>query len=137
MASQEYLEKARSAATAIGLNFDDTPYTMKDLAVGIKVEEEHGSISPKTNVTDDDNAKTAKIALAHLNEFPDYYTRLHYVEHASPLFWSLAPMLTNVAVIIILFVIIAVLAFRIGRPKPMSPMEYVRARKRAFAKHQR
>ena len=29
-----------------------------------------------TNVTDDDPIVTGKIALAHMKEFPDYYTRL-------------------------------------------------------------
>jgi hypothetical protein len=33
-----------------------------------------------TNVTDDDPLVTGKIALAHLNEFPDYYTRLERME---------------------------------------------------------
>ena len=33
-----------------------------------------------TNVSDDDPQITAKIALAHLNEFPDYYTRLEQME---------------------------------------------------------
>jgi uncharacterized protein DUF5661 len=35
---------------------------------------------PQTNVTDDDVITTAKIARAHLNEFPDYYTRLAKME---------------------------------------------------------
>ena len=33
-----------------------------------------------TNVTGDDPITTGKIALAHLNEFPDYYTRLEAME---------------------------------------------------------
>jgi Protein of unknown function (DUF5661) len=35
---------------------------------------------PVTNVTDDDPVMTHKIALAHLNEFPDYYTRPEQME---------------------------------------------------------
>jgi hypothetical protein len=46
----------------------------------MEVELEHGLRDPATNVTDDDPAFTAKIALAHLNEFPDYYTRLERME---------------------------------------------------------
>ena len=42
---------------------------------GINIELEHGKINPKTNVTDDDLIITAKIALAHLNEFPNYYNK--------------------------------------------------------------
>ena len=40
---------------------------------GINIELEHGTVSPKTNVTNDNLIMTAKIALAHLNEFPNYY----------------------------------------------------------------
>lgn len=43
--------------------------------MGLDVELEHGKRSPSTNVTQDDEVLTGKIALAHLNEFPDYYTR--------------------------------------------------------------
>jgi hypothetical protein len=47
------------------------------------VELEHGLHDPATNVTDDDATVTAKIALAHLNEFPDYYTRLERMEEGA------------------------------------------------------
>ena len=40
---------------------------------GLNIELEHGKINSFTNVTDDDLEKTAKIALAHLNELPNYY----------------------------------------------------------------
>ena len=46
----------------------------------MNIELEHGLRDPATNVTDDDPETTAKIALAHLNEFPDYYTRLERME---------------------------------------------------------
>ena len=35
---------------------------------------------PVPNVTQDDEVLTGKIALAHLNEFSDYYTRLQKME---------------------------------------------------------
>jgi hypothetical protein len=44
------------------------------------VELEHGHRDPRTDVTHDDPLTTGKIALAHLNEFPDYYTRLRRME---------------------------------------------------------
>jgi hypothetical protein len=44
------------------------------------VELEHGVHDPLTNVTGDDPILTGKIALAHLHEFPDYYTRLDEME---------------------------------------------------------
>jgi len=52
----------------------------EQLRMGMDVELEHGLHDPLTNVTDDDPVVTGKIALAHLNEFPDYYTRLDRME---------------------------------------------------------
>ena len=49
-------------------------------AIGIEIELEHGSRDPATDVTHDDPLLTGKIALAHLNELPDYYTRLALME---------------------------------------------------------
>ena len=48
---------------------------------GSDVELEHGRADPATDVTHDDPSTTARIALAHLNEIPDYYTRLRRMEH--------------------------------------------------------
>ena len=55
------------------LNIDFTKFSLTDFITGINIELEHGLINPITNVTNDDLLPTAKIALAHLNEFPDYY----------------------------------------------------------------
>jgi DNA-directed RNA polymerase alpha subunit len=62
------------------LGIDWKEYDVEQFRMGLDVELEHGMISPKTNVTNDDPILTAKIALAHLNEFPDYYTRLEVLE---------------------------------------------------------
>lgn len=53
---------------------------LEQLRRGMTVELEHGRRDPLTNVTDDDPLVTAKIALAHLREFPDYYDRLARME---------------------------------------------------------
>ena len=55
---------------------------LNQLRIGIEVELEHGRRDPLTNVTDDDPLATAKIALAHLRELPDYYARLAIMEAA-------------------------------------------------------
>jgi len=52
------------------------------------VELEHGKEDPNTNVTNDDPLMTGKIALAHLNEFPDYYTRLLELEEEAKKYWE-------------------------------------------------
>jgi hypothetical protein len=73
-------EEARQVGEAIGIDWDSAPFDVEQLRRGMEVELEHGLRDPATNVTDDDPAFTAKIALAHLNEFPDYYTRLERME---------------------------------------------------------
>jgi hypothetical protein len=52
------------------------------------VELEHGTRDPETNVTNDEETVTAKIARAHLNEFPDYYTRLAIMEAEAEAYWA-------------------------------------------------
>ena len=58
-------------AKFLGVNFDS--FSLDDLTTGVNIELEHGLINKSTNVTDNDLITTMKIALAHLNEFPDYY----------------------------------------------------------------
>jgi hypothetical protein len=55
-------------------------YDAEEFYMGINVELEHGTVDPATNVTSDDPQMTAKIALAHLNELPNYYTLLDEME---------------------------------------------------------
>jgi hypothetical protein len=62
------------------LGIDWSKYDVEQFRMGLDVELEHGKIDPHTNVTDDDPIMTGKIALAHLNEIPDYYTRLDKME---------------------------------------------------------
>lgn len=55
------------------LNIKLDKFSIKDFIIGYQIELEHGSINQNTNVTNDNPILTAKIALAHLNEYPDYY----------------------------------------------------------------
>lgn len=52
------------------------PHDIHQIRDGATIELEHGTISPETNITDDDPILTIKIALAHLNEDPEYYIKL-------------------------------------------------------------
>lgn len=67
------IRDAMYAASVLGVSFDQ--YTPEEFLIGINIELEHGTVSSKTNVTNDDLITTAKIALAHLNEFPNYYNK--------------------------------------------------------------
>ena len=73
-------EVAAAAAEALGLDFAGEAFDLEALREGMTVELEHGRRSPETNVTDDDPITTAKIALAHLREMPDYYDKLATIE---------------------------------------------------------
>ena len=70
----------------IGVDWDK--YPLEEFRMGLSVELEHGAHDPQTNVTDDDEAMTGKIALAHLKEFPDYYTRLEKMEEEGEKYWE-------------------------------------------------
>jgi len=70
------------------LGIDWSKFDVEQFRMGMDVELEHGTRDPHTNVTNDDTMTTAKIALAHLNEFPDYYTRLDKMEEEAEAYWE-------------------------------------------------
>jgi hypothetical protein len=71
-------EDAKRIGESLGIDW--TKFDVEQFRMGLDVELEHGSRELSTNVTNDDEITTGKIALAHLNEFPDYYTRLQKME---------------------------------------------------------
>ena len=71
-------EEAKRIGEGLGINWNK--FDVEQYRMGLDVELEHGLVDPQTNVTNDDPIVTGKIALAHLNEFPDYYTRLEIME---------------------------------------------------------
>jgi hypothetical protein len=73
-------DEARRIGEQIGIDWGSAPFDVEQFRSGMDVELEHGLHDPETNVTNDDAVTTGKIALAHLNEFPDYYTRLEKME---------------------------------------------------------
>ncbi len=81
-------EEARRIGAEIGIDWETAPFDVEEFRSGMDVELEHGLHDVLTNVTDDDPQVTAKIALAHLNEFPDYYTRLERMEEEAKLDWA-------------------------------------------------
>jgi hypothetical protein len=70
--------EAKQVGEALGLDW--SRFDVEQFRMGMDVELEHGKRDALTNVTGDDPLLTGKIALAHLNEFPDYYTRLKILE---------------------------------------------------------
>jgi hypothetical protein len=80
-------EQAREVGQTIGIDWDSAPFDVEQFRAGMDVELEHGTHDPATDVTGSDPVITGKIALAHLNEFPDYYTRLARMEDEAEEHW--------------------------------------------------
>ena len=81
-------EEARAAGERVGIDWLTSPFDVEQFRMGMDVELEHGTRDLETNVTDDDVTVTAKIARAHLNEFPDYYSRLAVMEAEAEAYWA-------------------------------------------------
>jgi hypothetical protein len=73
-------DEARGVGEQIGIDWGTAPFDVEQFRMGMDVELEHGLHDLATDVTGDDPVVTGKIALAHLKEFPDYYTRLDRME---------------------------------------------------------
>ena len=71
-------EQAHEIGDTLGIDWSH--FDVEQFRMGLDVELEHGLVAPSTDVTGDDPILTGKIALAHLNEFADYYTRLEKME---------------------------------------------------------
>jgi hypothetical protein len=80
-------DDAKRVGEELGLTWEK--FDVDQFRRGMDVELEHGLVDPHTNVTNDDPLMTGKIALAHLNEFPDYYDRLEKMEKEAEEFWGI------------------------------------------------
>lgn len=79
-------EEAKKVGDELGITWDK--WDVEQFRMGMDVELEHGTVDPNTNVTGDNPRSTGKIALAHLNEIRDYYTRLEKMEIEGEAFWE-------------------------------------------------
>lgn len=79
-------EEAKKIGEQLGIDW--SKFDVEQFRMGMDVELEHGLVDSNTNVTNDDPLMTGKIALAHLNEFPDYYTRLEKMEKEGEAYWE-------------------------------------------------
>ena len=81
-------DKARAIGETIGIDWATARFDVQQFQKGLEVELEHGFRDPDTNVSDDDEITTGKIALAHLNELPDYCARLAEMEGEAERCWA-------------------------------------------------
>ena len=80
------IEQAKKIGEMLEVNW--SKFNIEQFRMGMLVELEHGIVDPHTNVTDNDPLVTGKIALAHLTEYPDYYTRLEKMEIEAEKYWK-------------------------------------------------
>ncbi len=80
--------EARTVGETIGITWHESSFDVDQFCRGMNVELEHGSQDPLTDVTGDDPIMTAKIAWAHLREYPDYYDRLEVLEREAEEEWG-------------------------------------------------
>ena len=86
-------EETKWIGNELGVDWDIIE--KEQFSKGLEVEMEHGKINPMTNVTNDDLLLTAKIAIAHLIEFPDYYTRLEKMENEAEQYWNIKKLIKS------------------------------------------
>lgn len=79
-------KEAKILGSKFQINYKIVPFNQ--WLLGLNIELEHGTQNPKTNVTNDNKIKTAKIAIAHLEEIPDYYKRLKSLENRGNKYWK-------------------------------------------------
>lgn len=79
-------DQAKTIGEQLGIQWDH--FNIEQFRTGLGVELEHGTVNPLTDVSHDDPLTTGKITLAHLTEFPDYYTRLAIMETEAKAFWD-------------------------------------------------
>ncbi|MBN1299457.1 MAG: hypothetical protein JW997_07210 [Actinobacteria bacterium] len=89
MSVQKHFTAEEAKAIGEKLGIDWSKFDVEQFRMGMDVELEHGKVDAETNVTNDDPLLTGKIALAHLNEFPDYYDRLYEMEEEAEEYWDI------------------------------------------------
>lgn len=80
MAAKQHFTAEQALEIGNKLGIDWSRLSRDEFRAGLDVELEHGLKDPLTDVTGNDPIITGKIALAHLNEYADYYTRLKKME---------------------------------------------------------
>ncbi len=88
MSNKKYYTNEQAKEIGEKLGLDWMKFDIDQFRRGMDIEMEHGLVDVKTNVSNDDSLITGKIALAHLNEFPDYYDRLEKMEEEAEKFWE-------------------------------------------------
>ena len=86
------VSKSIAAKIATFIHLNTEVVSIDTFQYALNVELEHGRrFGSFTNVTDDALMPTARIVVAHLLEFPDYYQRLKRMEAQAERYWATRP----------------------------------------------
>lgn len=81
------IPQAKKLSKEFHINHDIIPF--EDWKYGLNVELEHGKkFGAITNITNNNLSLTARIVIAHITEFPDYYQRLRKMEKKAEKYWE-------------------------------------------------
>lgn len=80
-------EEALRVARLLCVNVNSPCFDLDEFWRGMNVELEHGTVDPLTNITNNDPLTTGKIVLVHVNQLPDYYTRLEQMLRDGREYW--------------------------------------------------
>jgi hypothetical protein len=80
------LVEAKQIGEALGIDWH--AFGVEQFQIWLEMELEHDASNTQADVTEDDALISGKMALAHLKEFPDYYTRLSAMEKEADDYWA-------------------------------------------------
>jgi len=79
-------DEAQTIGQKLGIDFENI--NLEQFRRGLEVEMEHGSHDIQTNITNNNELLTGKIAWVHLKEIPDYYKWLDEMEKEAEEYWE-------------------------------------------------
>jgi hypothetical protein len=80
MKKPKQISKVQAKRVGESLHIDWEQVDLEEFRQGLMGNHEPGAIDPETGLAYDGVLLTGKIVLAHMEEFPDYFTRLSKLE---------------------------------------------------------
>lgn len=80
------LVRAKKIGDVLGIDW--RAFGVKQFQIGLEAELEHEARDAQTDISHEEALNSGKIALAHLKEFPDYYTHLSAMEKDADDYWA-------------------------------------------------
>jgi len=76
MKKRKHISTDQAKRVGESLHIDWEQFDLEEFRQGLMGNHKPGAIDPETGLTYDSVLLTGKVVLAHMEEFPDYFTRL-------------------------------------------------------------